>query len=131
MKPRYVLPFLAAAGIVMCQPQSDPAATALWGPVPPIVDSGAPPPDAIVLFDGTDLSEWTGDWNVEDGAVTVVAGAGSLTTKRADLVTYSCISSGARRVLSKARGRAAAIAESFSWNATKCRCSTPTRTRPT
>ena len=69
----------------MCQPQSDPAATAVWEPVPPIINPGAPgapPSDAIVLLDGTDLSEWTGDWNVEDGAVTVVAGAGSLTTKR-------------------------------------------------
>ncbi len=82
MKLRFVLPFLAAAGIVMCQPQSDPAATAVWEPVPPIINPGAPPSDAIVLFDGTDLSEWTGDWNVENGAVTVVAGAGSLTTKR-------------------------------------------------
>ena len=69
----------------MPQPQSDPAATAVWEPVPPIIGPGAPgapPSDAIVLFDGTDLSEWTGDWNVEDGAVTVVDGAGSLTTKR-------------------------------------------------
>ena len=66
----------------MCQPQGDPAATAVWEPVPPVVDPGAPPSDAIVLFDGTDLSEWTGDWNVQDGAVTVVAGTGSLTTKR-------------------------------------------------
>ena len=69
----------------MPQPQSDPAATAVWEPVPPIISPGAPgapPSDAIVLFDGTDLSEWTGDWNVEDGAVTVVGGAGSLTTKR-------------------------------------------------
>ena len=66
----------------MCQPQSDPAATAVWEPVPPVVDPAAPPSDAIVLFDGTDLSEWTGDWNVQDGAVTVVAGTGSLTTKR-------------------------------------------------
>ncbi len=84
MKPRYVLYFLAAAGIVMCQPQTDPDATAVWEPVPPIINPdapGAPPSDAIVLFDG-DLSEWTGDWNVEDGAVTVVAGTGSLTTKR-------------------------------------------------
>jgi len=82
VKPRYVLYFLAAAGIVMCQPQGDPTATAVWAPVPPVVDPGAPPSDAIVLFDGTDLSEWTGDWNVQDGAVTVVAGTGSLTTKR-------------------------------------------------
>lgn len=36
-----------------------------------------------MLFDGTDLSEWNGEWKVEGDAVTVVPGAGNLTTKRA------------------------------------------------
>ena len=60
-------------------------------PVPAVVDPGRPghpPSDAIVLFDGADLSEWQGRadaprWKVEDGAMTVRPGAGSLTTKRA------------------------------------------------
>jgi hypothetical protein len=46
----------------------------------------APPSDAIVLFDGKDLSKWKGAkgqpaWRVEDGVVTVVPGTGELTTK--------------------------------------------------
>ncbi len=70
------------------QPQGgDPKATEVWSPVPPVVRSGvgtAPPSDAIVLFDGRDLSEWREPaWKVADGAVTVVARTGSLVTKRA------------------------------------------------
>ena len=66
-------------------------------PHPPVVDPGvheglqlqpAPPPsDAIVLFDGSDLSAWVdGDgnapgWKVEDGYVEVVPGTGYIYTK--------------------------------------------------
>ena len=51
----------------------------------------AAPSDAIVLFDGKDLSQWTGGgrggvvteprWKVENGYVELVAGGGSLVTK--------------------------------------------------
>lgn len=49
---------------------------------PPIVDPGppgGPPSDAIVLFDGKDMSAWNGasGWQVADGAVTVKAAKGS------------------------------------------------------
>lgn len=45
-------------------------------PEPPSVDPGppgGPPSDAIVLFDGKDMSAWTGadGWEVKDGIVTV------------------------------------------------------------
>ena len=72
--------------------QGDPAATEVWDPEPVVVDpgaSGAPPSDAIVLFDGRDLSEWTdadgrpARWAVADGAVTVASGTGSLVSRRA------------------------------------------------
>ena len=42
--------------------------------------SGSAPSDAVVLFDGTDLSQWQQTaWKIEDGEI--VAGAGDLTTK--------------------------------------------------
>ena len=58
-------------------------------PLPAVVtpgDDGAPPSDAVVLFDGGDLSAWTskGDearWAVRDGAM--VAGGGNLSTREA------------------------------------------------
>ena len=67
-----------------------PEETEVWKPAPPAVDPGRPgrpPSDAVVLFDGADLSEWRGrggapQWPVADGAVTVRPGAGNLTTKR-------------------------------------------------
>jgi hypothetical protein len=64
-------------------------------PRPAVVDPGpvrppAPPPsDAIVLFDGRDLSTWQNDsgaaapWRVVDGAMEVVPGAGAIKTRQA------------------------------------------------
>ncbi len=49
----------------------------------------APPADAIVLFDGRDLSQWRGGddaparWRLVDGAMEVVRGSGSISTVRA------------------------------------------------
>jgi hypothetical protein len=63
-------------------------------PLPPVVGPGpagppAPAPsDALVLFDGKDLSEWEvagggpAKWKVENGYMEVVAKAGSIRTKR-------------------------------------------------
>jgi hypothetical protein len=47
---------------------------------------GRPPSDAIVLFDGTDLSRWIGrdgtpQWKVKNGAMEVVPGTGSIQTQ--------------------------------------------------
>lgn len=61
-------------------------------PAPPVVAPGAhgaPPSDAIVLFDGKDLSAWQHEdgraaaWKVVDGAMEAAAGAGSLQTRQA------------------------------------------------
>lgn len=72
-----------------------PEDTEVWEPVPPVVDPGpfagspAPPSDAVVLFDGLDLDEWTNvadgapaGWRVHDGIVTVVKEAGDIMTRR-------------------------------------------------
>jgi hypothetical protein len=69
-----------------------PEDTEVWEPEPDIVTPGAtasqPPSDAVVLFDGSDLSQWVdGDnnkaqWKVEDGAMTVVKGTGAIHTRQ-------------------------------------------------
>lgn len=82
---------LAAAVAAAAQSRGRPELTEVWDPVPPKInpgDAGRAPSDAIVLFDGTDLSEWTGRdgaarWNVEDGAFTVVKETGEIATRRA------------------------------------------------
>jgi len=63
-------------------------------PLPPVVDPGpAGPPvpapsDAVVLFDGKDLSQWTdgkgkpAKWKVENGYMEVTAKTGSILTKK-------------------------------------------------
>jgi hypothetical protein len=60
-------------------------------PRPPVVtpgpEVGAPPSDAIVLFDGKDLSKWAGKggtepkWPIRDGYMETGAGTGSITTR--------------------------------------------------
>ena len=64
-------------------------------PQPPVVapgtastqkEPGTAPADAVILFDGTDLSKWTGkgdkaNWKVENGYMEVVPGAGGITTR--------------------------------------------------
>jgi len=71
----------------------------LTRPQPPIVEPGTagtaeqpgrPPSDAVVLFDGKDLSAWMatkGDgpagWKVENGYMEVVKGAGGIHTRKA------------------------------------------------
>jgi hypothetical protein len=69
----------------------------LTRPVPPVVDPGSastqdspghPPSDAVVLFDGTDLSKWQhkdgtpAKWKVESGYAEVVAKTGYIYTKQ-------------------------------------------------
>lgn len=72
-----------------------PEDTEVWEPVPKLVTAGtpdsAPPSDAIVLFDGTNLDQWVNtrdkspaNWIVSDGVMTVKKGpgAGNIETKR-------------------------------------------------
>src|SRR5205823_5205107 len=53
---------------------------------PKMIEAGPPPSDAVVLFDGKDLSQWQGEkgaakWEVKDGVATV-NGTGSISTKQ-------------------------------------------------
>ena len=76
----------------MAQPKKDPTVTELYEPKPKVVTPGRlpsdPPSDALVLFGGSDLSEWTAvdgsqaKWEVRDGAFTVSKGGGDIQTKR-------------------------------------------------
>ena len=66
----------------------------LGRPLPPVIDPGpagqpvAAPSDAVVLFDGKDLSSWEdgkggpANWKVEGGYMEVVAKTGSIRTKK-------------------------------------------------
>jgi hypothetical protein len=74
-------------------PGPKPADTEVWKPEPKIVTPGAtcgaPPSDAIILFDGKNLEEWVSakdkspaQWTVADGVMTVAKSAGNIETKR-------------------------------------------------
>lgn len=95
--------FRATASLVCClftwtgmpaaEPTRDPKLTEVWSPVPakvaPGAVAGAPPSDAIVLFDGKNLDAWKsargGDakWTVANGELIVAPGAGDIQTKAA------------------------------------------------
>jgi hypothetical protein len=73
--------------------RGNPADTEVWEPVPKMVTPGptdsAPPADAIVLFDGTNLDQWVSTrdkspagWTVSNGVLTVNKPAGNIETKR-------------------------------------------------
>ena len=70
----------------------DPEVTEFYELKPKKITPGAmpgqAPSDAVILFDGKDLGNWTNvqgadaKWEVKDGAMTVVKGAGAVRTKQ-------------------------------------------------
>lgn len=76
-------------------PGWSPKSTEWYTPVPPKVapgkTTGAPPADAIILFDGTNLDQWESSssqtagqpapWKIENGAMVVVSRTGAIRTK--------------------------------------------------
>jgi hypothetical protein len=87
-----LITYTAQAQDVPKPPKMTPEMTEFWEPEPRVVTPGtgtAAPSDAVVLFDGKDLSQWKaknggGDpkWQVKNGEFTVEKGAGDITTKR-------------------------------------------------
>ena len=82
-KPCLILVALVAPVLLHAQQTTaKPEDTEVYEPVPPIVTPGtplgAPPSDAIVLFNGNDMSQWVSaqdhqpaQWTVADGVMTV------------------------------------------------------------
>lgn len=88
-----VVVFLAWPVVAQRNPQMRPQETEVWEPVPRIITPGAsdnaPPSDAVVLFDGTNLDQWISSrdqsparWHVADGVMTVDKSTGNIQTKR-------------------------------------------------
>lgn len=94
---------LGATGIALAQttpaaikqanlPSANPTNAEIFEPAPPVVTPAAAlgnaPSDAIVLFDGKNLDEWTGrnntpaQWTVADGIFTVNKAVGDIETKK-------------------------------------------------
>ncbi|MCK5367045.1 MAG: DUF1080 domain-containing protein, partial [Cyclobacteriaceae bacterium] len=72
----FVMFFVALFTYAQKGPTLDSKLLEVWEPVPAKITPGennAPPSDAIILFDGKDLNEWTNqkgglaEWIVEDG----------------------------------------------------------------
>lgn len=93
MKRTLLLITLLAIGASAYGQIKDPKATEVWEPVPRKVTPGktnaAPPSDAIVLFDGTNLNEWASrndkgaaGWDVANSIMTVKPGTGDIISKR-------------------------------------------------
>jgi hypothetical protein len=66
-----------------------PEVTEYMDPEIKVITPGAIPSDALVLFDGKNLDQWestkdggAAKWKVEDGSMTVVGGAGGISTKK-------------------------------------------------
>jgi hypothetical protein len=88
---------LAAASVAAAAPDSgkgwkvhDRARPRPAAVTPPPQSLPLPPPsDAVVLFNGKGLSEWTGEqgggarWKVDDGVLTIAPGTGGIATRRA------------------------------------------------
>ena len=73
--------------------QDDPKLSEVWRPVPRVVAPGRtdadPPADAVILFNGKDLSEWKSvegsdiQWKLENDAMTVSGKSGDIQTRKA------------------------------------------------
>ena len=89
---RFLLPVMALFLTAGLSAQMVPEETEWYSPIPPKVTPGSqpgmPPSDAVILFDGKDLSSWKGEdgsapkWEIREGAMVVKPGTGSIKTKQ-------------------------------------------------
>jgi hypothetical protein len=88
-----VLVVIAATVITAQETKPKPEDTEIWKPVPALVTPGAtcgaPPSDAIILFNGKNEDEWVSAqdqtparWVVANGLLTVAKGTGNIETRR-------------------------------------------------
>ena len=100
MNPRIaILLFVLSPATALAQatypggnPPPKPELTEIWSPVPPKVEPGKllgqPPSDAVILFNGKDLSGWESvsggpaEWAVENGELVDQPKAGHIQTKQ-------------------------------------------------
>lgn len=97
MNTKLLLSIALIAGAICsvnAQQKMKPEETEFYTPVPPVVTPGMAcgmaPSDAIILFNGKDLSQWVltkdtnklADWKVSDGILTVNKPSGNIQTKR-------------------------------------------------
>ena len=116
MKKTFFSLFAIVMATALAGQEIDPTLTEVWEPVPekvtPGIWPGSPPSDAIILFDGKDLSQWRkpmvgyggsmeevkavaqkrstmkdfkevdADWEIKDGALIVVPGNGHIETRK-------------------------------------------------
>ena len=94
IRPALITVGLLAAASAFAQDSADaardPKKTEVWTPVPAVVATppGKAPSDAIVLFDGKDVSAWESEqggrvpWKVAGGAMTVVPGSKGIRTRQ-------------------------------------------------
>lgn len=74
------------------QQTGDPKSTEVWEPIPKIINPGnqnhLPPADAIILFDGKNLDQWTNmkgepaKWKLDNNSMTVQKNTGNIQTKQ-------------------------------------------------
>jgi hypothetical protein len=88
---KHFLTLFFIGSILFAQDRPKPEETEVWEPEPRVVAPGiynGPPSDAVVLFDGTDLSKWrnaanheAAEWTINnDGSMTVKPRSGSIET---------------------------------------------------
>ncbi len=98
---KFILSFLLFIQVISAYAQETDAEkskrTEVWSPVPKIVtpakNSGSPPSDAVILFNGKNLNQWVSTkdstkpamWIVSNDVLTVKKGTGNIETKQSFL----------------------------------------------